>query len=101
MASSNQANMIAFWAVLSAIVLAFMVYCSFMYKMVGNAVAGNQLKSEIASLNSDLSDNEFSYISSFESINIESALAMGFKPIKSSEVIFVTREIANRNVAIR
>jgi hypothetical protein len=100
-ANSNQANIVAFWAILTAIVLVFMVYCSFMYKMVGNAVAGNQLKSEIASLNSELSDNEFSYINSFESININSAFALGFKQVKSTDIVFLTREVANRNVAIR
>lgn len=88
-----------FWSLLATIVLSSCVYMYAIHKTVRNVVARGHIQSQIAELNSKLSDTEFEYMNSLGSITMETAQKLGFT--SASEKTFVTREHSGQNVALR
>lgn len=91
---------IAFLSLAVAIVVLSGVYMYFVQKMVWNALAREQLQSQIVALNSKLSDTEFEYINTVGNITLKTATELGFKPV-SNKVTFVNRQEIGKSVAIR
>lgn len=90
---------LVFWTLLFAIFMMTCAYIFFINKTVRNVVLHQNLQAEIASLNSKLSETEFSYINSVGSITLDTAHKLGY--VTPSEKTFVTRESIGQNVAFR
>lgn len=88
-----------FWSLLTTIVLSSCVYMYAIHKTVRNVVARSQIQTQIAELNTKLSDTEFQYMNSLGAITMETAEKLGFT--SATEKTFVTREKAGQNVALR
>lgn len=95
--SRSQAIMIALIAL--SILLVFS-YVGLVYKTVMNAVAKEKIETQIASLNSDLSEKEFEYITKKGAITVDLASSLGFVSA-SSKTSFVTLAQPAPSVAIR
>ncbi len=89
-----------FWALVISLVCASALYVYYIQKAVRNVVATDTYKEHIASINSKLSDLEFSYINSVEGVTLDTAKSLGFQSA-SERTVFVTREHTGKNVAIR
>ncbi len=99
MRNIDKFSVLLFWTLLAGLVVASCSYGYFINKTVRNVVLRDTLQTEIASLNSKLSETEFQYISSVGSIGLDTAYTMGFKQV--TDKTFVTRESLGRNVALR
>lgn len=97
----DRTSNIIFWMLLAAIVLMSGTYVYFINKTVRNVVYRQSLQSEISTLNSKLSETEFSYINTVGSITLDTAHQLGFVSPSQSDKTFVTREKLGQNVAIR
>ena len=97
----DKVSNIVFWTLLAAIVLMMISYIYFINKTVRNVVLRQNLQNEIATLNSNLSDTEFSYINTVGSITLDTAHQLGYVAATQSEKTFVTREVVGENVAMR
>jgi hypothetical protein len=91
---------IIFYSLVFALVCSCLTYVYFVQMAIRNAVATSVYQNEIASLNSKLSDSEFQYINSVESVTLDTAHQLGFQSA-SDRTIFVTREHTGKDVAIR
>lgn len=91
---------IVFWSLAVTTIVLSGVYMYFVQKMVWNALAREQLQSQVVALNSKLSDTEFDYINTVGNITLKTATDLGFKPV-SNKITFVNREEIGKNVAIR
>lgn len=96
----NKQIQIVFWMLIAAIVMCGSMYIYFINKTVWNVVHRQNIESEIATLNSKLSETEFQYINSVSGITIETATQLGFVSA-DKETLFVAREQIGKNVAIR
>ncbi len=88
---------------ISLFVLTILFSCTYIFlvnKTVLNAVAKEKIEHEIASINSDLSEKEFQYISSKGSVTRDLATNMGFVSAED-KTSFVTVFKPNASVAIR
>lgn len=88
---------------ISLFVLTILLSCTYIFlvnKTVLNAVAMEKIEHEIASINSDLSDNEFKYISSKGEVTMELASSLGFVSAED-KTTFVTVMKPSASVAIR
>jgi hypothetical protein len=89
-----------FWVLVFGIVCSSGVYVYFIQKAVRNVVATDTFREEMTSLNSKLSDSEFTYINTVEGVTMETAHKLGFNSA-ADKTVFVTREHTGKNVAIR
>lgn len=89
-----------FWALVVALIATSGVYVYFIQKAVRNVVVSDTYREQMASLNSKLSDSEFQYINSVESVTLDTAKSLGFQSA-AEKTIFVTREHTGKNVAVR
>lgn len=89
---------ILFWAQIAVVFVLASLYMYFVNKTVWNVVARQQTESSIVSLNSELSDMEFKYITAKSNITMDMAQRLGFQP--AEHTIFVDRT-SGSNVAIR
>jgi hypothetical protein len=96
----NRQVQILFWALATTIILLAVMYMYFVNKTVWNVVQRQHIESNIASLNSKLSETEFQYINSVSGITMETAQRMGFVSA-ADHTTFVAREEIGKNVAIR
>ena len=89
-----------FWSMLAVLVLLVGVYGYMVNKTVWNAFNKDKSDAAILSLNSKLGDLEFEYMTASNNISIEKAYAMGFQNASSS-MIFATRDVVAKNVAMK
>lgn len=100
MRSIDRMSHIVFWFLAMSLVLLSFVYAFFIQKAIRNVVQRDEVHAEIASLNSKLSDTEFQYMNSVESVTMDTAVELGFNSAVEGNTTFVTRVIG-KNVAIR
>jgi hypothetical protein len=96
----NRHIQIAFWMLAAAIIALAVMYMYLVNKTVWNVVAKQNMEKNMATLNSELSEKEFEYISSVSGITMETASKMGFVSA-ADKTIFVSRVDLGKNVAIR
>ena len=75
-------------------------YVGLVYKTVINAVAKEKIEIQIATINSELGEKEFEYISAKGAVTLELASSLGFVPA-TEKTHFVTLAKPARNVAVR
>ena len=81
---------ITIW-ILAGIAFTFIfMYAYFVSASVSNIVVAKNLQSDISAMTSSVSNLEASYLSAKSSINMDSALALGFKESKS-DTVFISR----------
>jgi len=68
------------WILGAIIVILGATYIYFVEKTVWNVVARENTQNDVVALNSKLSDLEFQYISSVNSVTMDTALQLGFVP---------------------
>lgn len=90
------------------IIVGLIIFCALMaatyvglvYKTVMNAVAKEKIELQIASINSELSEKEFQYISAKGEVTMELASSLGFVPA-TQKTQFVTLAKPASSVAVR
>ena len=75
-------------------------YVGLVYKTVMNAVAKEKIELQIASINSELSEKEFEYISAKGEVTMDLAASLGFVAA-TEKTQFVTLAKPAANVAVR
>lgn len=96
----ERTSQVIFWTMAAGIFILASSYMYFVNKTVWNVVARQAAESQIVALNSDLSTTEFDYINSRASVTMELAETLGFKSA-DNQTLFVTRESAAKNIALR
>lgn len=76
-----------FWSLLLTLLISIGFYMYFINTTVRNVVAAQNLEAKISALNLSISNKEFKYISSRNSVTLNLAYSMGFKDIQSKTYI--------------
>ena len=90
-----------FWSMLCVLVFLVGVYGYMVNKTVWNAFNKDKAEAQIVALNSKLGDLEFEYMTLSNNISIEKAYSLGFQNASSSSILFATRDVVAKNVAMK
>lgn len=92
----------AFWLLTLTAVVLIALYGYFLSTTVINTLERANITKQISTLNQQIGNLEFKYISAKDSINIDSALAMGYKVVKDPKFIqSETKEALSYNSIIK
>ncbi len=94
----SKAIFISLTALIVAMIAAYIIFVN---KAVLNAVAKEKIETQIASLNSDLSEKEFQYITGKGGVTMELASRLGFVSASDNTTFVTLSKPAVAAVAIR
>ena len=76
-----------FWSLVGILFISFFFYMYCVRATIHNVVARQELEGEISSLTLSIGNKEFQYITKRNSINLDTAYAMGFKDVTAKTYI--------------
>src|SRR5687767_1162487 len=84
---SYDSRVYAFWTIAALSLLALAIYIFAINATIRNTVARRDMESQVSTLAARQSSLEFAYIEAKNKINLETALAYGFKEVESPTYI--------------
>jgi hypothetical protein len=94
-------NKKVFWSLLFLILLMSCTYGLLIGKIITNVVARQNIQKNLTALSSQVSNLEATYLTLQDSVNIDTAYAMGFKDVNNSDTQYITSNPSGQNIAMR
>jgi len=86
------------WSLVGVLILAIFSYGYFVQGTIVNIVARQDMENKLSVLNSNILALESEYMKIQDSINIDLACSLGFKPVINQK--FVTRTVSNPSLSL-